>query len=212
MKTKKERSKTRRARVDRAVNRTKVLAKWRQEHKGNDSLMAAIARCSEPNNESSTWVVAKVPADAPHNKLKPRWSGPYVLMGVKEDSTSMLRLWDTVSKKVREAPVNSVEIWDCSFASSQEELSRVRQTNYADLSYPMEAILGVAIDTKDPDVAPVPLPANHVLSRPKSDYVFSIQWRGYHEPTWRPYRVVKATSLFPLFAASRPISISNYAY
>lgn len=116
----------------------------------------------------------------------------------------MLKLWDTVSKKVREAPLNSVEIWNCKFDDSPESMARVRATDYADLSYPMESILGVALDTKNPDVEPVPLPANHVRNRPKSDYVFSVKWRGYHEPSWRPYRVMKATSLFPLFAASRP--------
>lgn len=182
----------------------KALAKWRQEHKGKDELLERIERCSDPQNEVTTWVVARVPADAPHNKLKPRWSGPYVLMGFKTDSTSMLKLWDTVSKKVREAPLNSVEIWNCKFDDSPESMARVRATDYADLSYPMESILGVALDTKNPDVEPVPLPANHVRNRPKSDYVFSVKWRGYHEPSWRPYRVMKATSLFPLFAASRP--------
>jgi hypothetical protein len=68
----------------------------------------------------------------------------------------------------------------------------------------MEAILGVALDTKNPDVDPIPLSADYVRNKPKSDYVFSIKWRGYHEPTWRPFRVVKTTSLFPLFVASRP--------
>ena len=116
----------------------------------------------------------------------------------------MLKLWDTVARRVREAPLNSVEIWNCSFDESVEGLTRIRETDYADLSYPMEAILGVALDTKDPDVAPVPLEADYVRTKPKSDYVFSIKWRGYHEPTWRPFRVIKSTSLFPLFTASRP--------
>ena len=182
----------------------KALAKWRQDHKGKDQLSEVIAQCSDPQNTTTTWIVAKIPADAPHNKLKPRWSGPYVLMGFKKDSLSMLRLWDTVSKKVREAPLNSVAVWNSDFDDSPESMSRVRQTDYADLSYPMEAILGVALDTKDPDVPPIPLPANYVRDKPKASYVFSIKWRGYHEPTWRPYRVVKSTSLFPLFAASRP--------
>jgi hypothetical protein len=125
-------------------------------------------------------------------------------MGFKTESNSMLKLWDTVSKKVREAPLNAVEIWNCSFEDSAEGLTRIRETDYADISYPMEAILGIALDTKDPDVAPVPLSADYVRNKPKADYVFAIKWRGYHEPTWRPFRVVKSTSLFPLFAASRP--------
>jgi hypothetical protein len=182
----------------------KALAKWRLDHKGKDQLIGLLEQCASPQNTVTTWVVAKVPDDAPHNKLKPRWSGPYVLMGFKNDSLSMLRLWDTVSKKVREAPLNSVAVWNSSFDDSAESMSRVRESDYADLAYPMEAILGVALDTKDPDVNPVPLPANHVRTQPKSNYVFSIKWRGYHEPTWRPFRVVKSTSLFPLFAASRP--------
>jgi len=182
----------------------KALAKWRQEHKGTNPLLAVLEKGSDPQNNPTTWIVAKIPDDAPHNKLKPKWSGPYVLMGFKKDSLSMLRMWDTVSKKVREAPLNSVAIWNCDFGDSREDMERVRQTDYADLSYPMEAILGIALDTKDPDVAPIPLPADYVRTKPKSSYVFSIKWRGYHEPTWRPFRVVKSTSLFPLFAASRP--------
>jgi hypothetical protein len=181
----------------------KMLAKWRQDHKGKDTLLGRIERCAD---EQRTWVVATVPKDAPHNKLKPRWSGPFELMGFKKDSDSMIRLWDTVSKKVREAPLNSVAIWDCSFDASSEGLilTRVRETDYADLSYPMEAILGIALDTKDPDIAPVLLHADYVRTRPKSDCIFSVKWRGYHEPTWRPFRVVKSTSLLPLFAGSRP--------
>jgi len=182
----------------------KMLAKWRETHKGKDQLTALAEHCSDPQNETSTWVVAKVPDDAPHNKLKPRWSGPYILMGFKSESVSMLKLWDTVSKKVREAPLNSVALWDCKFGDAPDVLTGIRESDYADLSYPMEAILGVALDTKDADIQPTPLPANYVRTRPKSDYVFSVKWRGYHEPTWRPYRVVKSTSLFPLFAASRP--------
>jgi hypothetical protein len=182
----------------------KNLAKWRSTHKEKDDVAELAVQCGDPSIDVTSWVVAKVPDDAPHNKLKPRWSGPYVLMGFKKDSDSMLKLWDTVSKKVREAPLNSVEIWNCSFEDSVEGLTRIRETDYADVSYPMEAILGIALDTKDPDVAPVPLSADYVRNKPKADYVFSIKWRGYHEPTWRPFRVVKSTSLFPLFAASRP--------
>ncbi len=135
----------------------KNLAKWRQAHKGKDEIADLAANCENPENDATTWVVAKIPEDAPHNKLKPRWSGPYVLMGFKKDSASMIKLWDTVSRKVREAPLNSVEIWNCSFDESVEGLTRIRETDYADLSYPMEAILGVALDTKNPDVDPVPL-------------------------------------------------------
>jgi hypothetical protein len=149
-------------------------------------------------------VVAKVLADAPHNKLKPRWSGPFKLMGFKQDSKSMVKLWDTVDHKVREAPINNIAEWKCDLDESIEGITHIRQTDYSDLAYPMEAILGVALDTKDENVEPVPLDANHVRTKPKEAYVFSVKWRGYHEPTWRPYRVVKRTSLFPLFAASRP--------
>ena len=164
-----------------------------------------LAEQSEnPAHETLHWVVAKIEADAPHNKLKPRWSGPFILMGFKTESRSMVKLWDTVDRKLREAPINSVAEWKCDFENSTEGLSRFRETDYADLAYPMEAILGVALDTKDPAIEPTPLSANHVRDKPKDNYVFSIKWRGYHEPTWRPYKVIKRTSLFPLFAASRP--------
>jgi hypothetical protein len=178
------------------------LAKWRKTQKPSD-LLSVVERSGDLENRDLTWVVAKIQADMPHNKLKPRWSGPFILMGYKPESTSMVKLWDTVDKKVREAPVNNLAQWSCDFDSSAEGLTHIRETDYADLAYPMEAILGVALDTKD-DTEPVPLSADHVRSKPKDNYVFSVKWRGYHEPTWRPYKVVKRTSLFPLFAASRP--------
>jgi hypothetical protein len=181
----------------------KNLAKWRSVQKPGN-MMELAERSSDPACDTLHWVVAKIQADAPHNKLKPRWSGPFILMGFKASSQSMVMLWDTVERKLREAPINSIAEWNCKFESSVEGLTRFRETDYADLAYPLEAILGVAIDPKDDTVAPVPLPFNYVRDQPKDNYIFSIKWRGYHEPSWRPYRVVKRTSLFPLFIASRP--------
>jgi len=181
----------------------KNLAKWRLNQKPGN-MMDLAAQSENPAHDTLHWVVAKIEADAPHSKLKPRWSGPFILMGFKTESRSMVKLWDTVDRKLREAPINSVAEWKCDFENSTEGLTRFRETDYADLSYPMEAILGVALDTKDPSIDPTPLSANHVRDKPKDHYVFSIKWRGYHEPTWRPYKVIKRTSLFPLFAASRP--------
>jgi hypothetical protein len=181
----------------------KNLAKWRQTQKmGNIAELAEQSANAE--NNTLHWVVAKIQADAPHNKLKPRWSGPFILMGFKTDSQSMVKLWDTVDRKLREAPINSVAEWRCDFESSVEGLTRFRETDYADLAYPIEAILGVAIDPKDDTIAPTALPFDYVRDKPKDNYVFSIKWRGYHEPTWRPYKFVKRTSLFPLFITSRP--------
>ena len=181
----------------------KHLAKWRLSQKpGNMSDLAELS--SNPEHRDLIWVVAKVQADAPHNKLKPQWSGPFVLAGFKNDSKSMVRLYDTVDKKFREAPINGIALWKSDSEQSADDISKFRETDYADLSYPMEAILGVAIDPKDDNITPVPLSADYVRVLPKDRYLFSIQWRGYHEPTWRPFRVVKKTSLFPLFVASRP--------
>ncbi len=181
----------------------KQLTKWRQSQKPNN-IVDLVERSEVPGNEVVSWVVAKVLADSPHNKLKPRWSGPFMLMGFKQDSKSMVKLWDTVDRKVREAPINNIAEWKCDLDNSVEGLTHIRQTDYSDLAYPMEAILGVALDPKDETAEPVPLDANYVRTKPKENYVFSVKWRGYHEPTWRPYRVVKRTSLFPLFVASRP--------
>ena len=167
-------------------------------------MMEMAESSANPESDTLHWVVAKIQADAPHNKLKPRWSGPFILMGFKSDSHSMVKLWDTVDRKLREAPINSVAEWKCDFESSTEGLTRFRETDYADLAYPLEAILGVALATKDDTIDPIPLPFDYVRDKPKDNYVFSIKWRGYHEPTWRPYKVVKRTSLFPLFISSRP--------
>jgi hypothetical protein len=181
----------------------KNLAKWRTTQKPGNIVNIA-EQSSDPSHHTLHWVVAKVPSDAPHNKLKPRWTGPFILMGFKENCDSMVMLWDTVDRKLREAPINTISEWKCDFEGSTEGLTRFRETDYADLAYPLEAILGVALDTKDDSVEPTPLPLDHVRDKPKDNYVFAIKWRGYHEPTWRPYKVIKRTSLFPLFAASRP--------
>jgi hypothetical protein len=72
----------------------KNLAKWRRHQKPRD--LETIVEQSAGDNNNVHWVVAKVQADAPHNKLKPKWSGPFILMGFKANSTSLVKLWDTV--------------------------------------------------------------------------------------------------------------------
>jgi hypothetical protein len=86
----------------------------------------------------------------------------------------MVRLYDTVDKKFREAPINSIALWKCNPEQSADDISRFRETDYADLAYPMEAILGVAIDPKDDNNNPLPLSADYVRVLPKDRYFFRL--------------------------------------
>jgi hypothetical protein len=171
------------------------LKKWKQTHKTDLSLERAV--------EDGAWVLARIADDAPHSKLKPKWRGPYKLLDFKSETHSIVRMWDTVSKKVIEAHLNDVELWNPLFEHSVEGLTKVAE--YDNWSYPIESILGIALDPKDEDVEPVPLALNLPrTSSKKHDYLFSVKWKNYNEPSWVPYSEVKNSSTFSFFAAANP--------
>jgi hypothetical protein len=122
----------------------------------------------------------------------------------KSETQSIVRLWDTVAAKVIECHLNDVELWNPLFEHSAEGLTKVAE--YDNWSYPIESILGLALIPADEDAEPIPLPLDVArTSANKHDYLFSIKWKNYNEPSWVPYRDVKCSSSFALFAAAHPV-------
>ena len=93
-----------------------------------------------------------------------------------------------------------MELWNPLFESSVEGLTKVAE--FDNWSYPIDAILGIALDPKDDDVEPVALPLDvpRCVAQ-KKRYLFSVKWKNYNEPSWVPYNDIKGTSSFELFAA-----------
>ena len=172
------------------------LKKWKQTHKSSLSMAKAV--------EEGAWVLARYADDAPRSKLKPKWRGPFRLLDFKSETQSIVRLWDTVAEKIIECHLNDVELWNPLFEESTEGLTKVAE--YDNWSYPIESILGLALIPTDEDAEPTPLPLDAPrTSAKKHDYLFSIKWKNYNEPSWVPYRDVKCSSSFALFAAAHPV-------
>lgn len=170
----------------------KNLRKWKATHKSDLKIDAAM--------RDGAWVLARYADDAPKSKLKPKWRGPFRLLDWKNETHSIVRLQDTVKNKVIETHINDVELWNPLFESSVEGLTKVAE--FDNWSYPIDAILGIALDPKDDDVEPVALPldAPRCVAQ-KKRYLFSVKWKNYNEPSWVPYNDIKGTSSFELFAA-----------
>jgi hypothetical protein len=181
------------------VTHAKNLKKWKAEHKTDVSVQQKL----QENAEDGVWVLARIRDDAPVEKWKPRWAGPFRLLDFKSQTQSIVRLWDTVENKVIEAHLNDVELWNPLFEQSAEGLTKVAE--YDNWSYPIESILGIALKPDDEDVEPTPLPLDvSRTSAKKQDYLFSVKWKNYNEPSWVPYSEVKNSSTFSFFAAANP--------
>ncbi len=182
---------------------SKNVQKFNRTHK-RDSKVREQLQSVAADEEQLAWVLARVKDDAPLEKWKPRWAGPYRLLDFKENSTSVVRLYDTVAKKVIEAHINDVEMWDSCFVNSEEGLSRIAETD--GWSYPMDGILGMALVPESEDDEPSALPLDQPrLNSNKHKYLFSVKWRGYAEPSWEPFKTVMHTSVFDLFAMAHPV-------
>jgi hypothetical protein len=182
---------------------TKNIQKWNRNHKRDSQVRDQLQAVAE-NEEQSAWVLARVKSDAPLEKWKPRWAGPFRLLDFKEDSTSVVRVYDTVAKKVLEAHINDVALWDTRFENSDEGLSRIAETD--NWSYPIDGILGIALAPESDDDEPVALSLDQPRQLPnKHKYVFSVKWQGYAEPSWETYNTVANTSVFDLFASAHPV-------
>ena len=180
----------------------KNLKKWNRNHKKDSEVKKALLSMTG-DEELPVWVLAKVEHDAPLAKWKPRWAGPFRLLDFKDASTSVVRLFDTVSHKVVEAHINDVALWDARFESSEEGLKRIAEAD--NWSYPIDAIMGIALEPESEEEEPVALPLDAArLVKNKHKYLFSVKWQGYAEPSWEPFSTVVHTSVFELFANAHP--------
>lgn len=185
------------------ITHTKNLTKWNRDHSRNAALQSSVESLREGGAETAVWVLARIKDDTPLAKWKPRWAGPYRLLDYKEGSTSVVRLFDTVTRKVLEAHVNDVALWDARFINSEEGLTKVAEED--SWSYPMDGILGIAVEPESEDDTPVALPLDQARQfSNKHKYLFSVKWQGYAEPSWEPFSTVKNTSVFELFARAHP--------
>jgi hypothetical protein len=182
----------------------KNLAKWNREHGNRTSTTQSTLRAHTSDTAEPLWVLARVKDDAPLEKWKPRWAGPFRLLDFKDDSTSVLRLFDTIRHTVIESHINDVALWDARFVNSTEGITKVAEAD--NWSYPIDGILGIALEPESEDDVPIALPLNRAREfSNKHKYLFSVKWQGYAEPSWEPYKTVKDTSVFELFASANPV-------
>jgi len=180
----------------------KNISKWKKSHKGESLLQLKLQQLAN-NEESACWVLARSREDAPKAKWAPKWSGPYRLLDYKEGSQSTVRLYDTVSHKVTEAHINDVALWDPLFTNSVEGMSKIAEAD--NWEYPIDSILGIALDPESDEDEPVALPLDKARQfSNKHKYLFSVKWQGYAEPSWEPYANVERTSIFALFSSAHP--------
>ena len=184
-----------------SATHAKNLSKWKSEHKTDLTLQHKMQTMTE---DTPVWVLARVKDDAPRAKWAPKWAGPYRLLDFKTGSQSVVRVFDTVSGKVIEAHINDVALWDARFVSSVEGVTAIAETD--GWSYPIDGIVGIALDPEDDDIPPVALPLDRARTNSnKYKYLFAVKWRGYEETSWEPFRAVENTSSFSLFAAHHPL-------
>jgi hypothetical protein len=178
----------------------KNLKKWKAEHTTDVTLQQKL----QENVEEGVWVLARIRDDAPVEKWKPRWAGPFRLLDFKSQTQSIVRLWDTVENKVIEAHLNDVELWNHKFVDSTEGLTKVAE--YDGWQYPMDGITGMALTPADADEEPVPLDLTQARTKAnKYSYSFCVKWRNYEETSWVKYNAVKDTSTFMVWAAAHPV-------
>ena len=176
------------------------LKKWKAGHKSDTSLHQRL----QENPDEGVWVLARVRDDAPLDKWKPRWAGPFRLLDFKSQTLSIVRLWDTIGNKVIEAHLNDVELWDHRFTESVEGLTKVAE--YDGWQYPMDGITAMALTPADPDEEYVMLDISKPrLKTNKYAYSFYVKWRNYEEQSWVKYNGLKDTSTFQVWAAAHPV-------
>lgn len=126
------------------------------------------------------------------------------MLDFKTNSQSIVRLFDTIHNKVLEAHVNDVALWDSKFISSAEGMSKIAETD--GWQYPIEGILGIALDPEDDSVEPAALPLDRARTvSNKHKYLLKVKWRGYDEPSWEPFSSVEHTTSLLLFARTYPV-------
>jgi hypothetical protein len=182
----------------------KNVAKWSRKHGDRPSTTHSTLRAHASDSADPLWVLARVKDDAPLAKWKPRWAGPFRLLDIKEGSSSVVRLFDTIRHTVIEAHINDVALWDARFVNSTEGIKKVAEAD--NWSYPIDGIMGIALEPESEDEVPTALPLNRAREfANKYKYLFSVKWQGYAEPSWEPYKTIKDTSVFELFASANPV-------
>jgi hypothetical protein len=185
-----------------SATHAKNLSKWKAEHKTDLSLQRAMQQVNDGERDV-VWVLARVRDDAPRKKWQPKWAGPFRLLDFKTNSQSIVRVFDTIHCKTIEVHINDVALWNSKFTDSVEGIKKIAETDQ--WQYPIEGILGIALDPEDDTVEPVALP----LDRPRSNtnkhkYLFMVKWKGYDEPSWEPYSSLEQTTSLLLFARTYP--------
>ena len=181
----------------------KNIAKWKRSHKSESTISSKLREMSTGDGNDS-WVLARIQNDAPREKWAPKWCGPFRLLDFKSGSQFTVRLYDTVEHKEIECHINDLELWNPMFVDSAEGLTQIAETD--NWHYPIDGIVGIALDPDDDNAEPVALP----LNRPrelvnKHKYLFSVKWHGYPEPSWEPYSTVEHTSSLTLFSSAHPV-------
>jgi len=184
-----------------SVTHAKNLKKWKQNHQSNTSLQQMLQAAPE----AGVWVLARIRDDAPLEKWKPRWAGPFKLLDFKSQTQSIVRLWDTIGNKVIEAHLNDVELWNHKFTESVEGLTKVAE--YDGWVYPMDGIVGMALTplNEDDEHVPLDLARPRATNKTKYAYSFCVKWRNYEEPSWVKFNAIKDTITFQAWAASHPV-------
>jgi hypothetical protein len=99
--------------------------------------------------------------------------------------------------------LNDFALWNSKFTDSVKGISKIAETDQ--WQYPIEGILGIALDPEDDTVELVALP----LDRPRSNtnrhkYLFMVKWKGHDEPSWEPYSSLEQTTSLLLFVRTYP--------
>jgi hypothetical protein len=178
------------------------LAKWKNTHTTNLELQQHMQNMRD-DPTLQPWVLVRLPTDAPNAKWHPRWTGPFRLLDWKTNSQSVVRVYDTVKQTTIEAHINDVALWNTQFVDSVEGLKAIAETD--GWQYPIDGIVGIALNPEDDDVLPIALPLDQrrTVSN-KHKYLFAVKWRGYAEPSWEPWTSVQHTSSLELFAQAHP--------
>jgi hypothetical protein len=149
------------------------------------------------------WVLVKPHESFPLHKLAPRWLGPFQILEVA-DGEEVVKVFDTLKRKVRSFFRRDLELFDTSFVSDVEGLKTVAETD--GFEFPVESICGHAlINANGIGADPVQLPASFARgSRPKRLFQFLVRWAGYEEPTWMAYKDACRLVQFPGYVAAFP--------
>jgi hypothetical protein len=149
------------------------------------------------------WVLVKPHKSFPLHKLAPRWLGPFrVLEAV--DGDEVVKVFDTLKRKVRSFFRRDLELFDTTFLSDVEGLKSVAEKD--GFEFPVDSICGHALTGAGGVGAdPVQLPSSFVRgSRPKRLLQFLVRWTGYEEPTWMAYKDACRLVQFPGYVAAFP--------